>query len=260
MKTALLSLAGAALLLGGCESMPGRPAPGPEVPRPDSILSSKVLYAQNCAGCHGVDGTHGPATPLASPVFQSLVDDATLRRIVADGLPNSMMPAFARSAGGELTDAQVDAIVHGLREQWGGNRTIAPGQAPPLFEAEGSEEARGDARAGEQVYAQSCSRCHGQAGGRVGHAGSVLDPDFLALMTPAILRSAIIVGRPDFGMPDWRGKDPGRPLSAQNVSDVVAFLMAQQPDYMKTDQPQPTPPVGPQTGTTKHGRFNGGVR
>lgn len=226
MRVSVFALAlSCALLADGCSKLPGKPAPGPEVPRPENVLSSRVLYAQNCAGCHGADGMHGPATPLASPVYQALVDDATLRRVIAEGVPHSMMPAFAKSYGGDLTDAQVDAIVHGLRADWSRGDALANASLPPY-----ADDGKGDARAGEQVYATNCASCHGPAGGKVGEAGSVLNPDFLALMTPQALRTAVIVGRPDLGMPDWREQMKGHPMTAQNVSDVVAFLLAQKPD------------------------------
>ena len=47
--------------LVGCAHLPGKPAPGPEVPRPDSVLEPVVLFNQNCSGCHGADGKNGPA-------------------------------------------------------------------------------------------------------------------------------------------------------------------------------------------------------
>jgi cytochrome c oxidase cbb3-type subunit 3/ubiquinol-cytochrome c reductase cytochrome c subunit len=31
------------------------------------------------------------------------------------------------------------------------------------------------------------------------------------------------------GAPDWRGDVPGHPMSAQEISDVVAWLAAQRP-------------------------------
>ncbi|HEX6771066.1 MAG TPA: c-type cytochrome [Acidobacteriaceae bacterium] len=252
MRAAVFAFAAScALLAGGCNSLPGKPAPGPEVPRPESVLSSKVLYAQNCAGCHGADGLHGPATPLASPVYQALVDDATLRRVIAQGVPQSMMPAFAKSYGGDLTDAQVDAIVHGIRADWNqGNATA--GVALPSY----ADGGKSDAKAGEQVYATNCARCHGPAGGKVGKSGSVLNPDFLALMTPQALRTSVIVGRPDLGMPDWRDQVKGHPMSAQNVSDVVAFLVAQKPET------GPERTKGPQAvqGPAHQPEMSGGVR
>jgi cytochrome c oxidase cbb3-type subunit 3/ubiquinol-cytochrome c reductase cytochrome c subunit len=223
-----------ALLSVGCNKLPGKPAPGPEVPRPDSILSSHVLYAQNCAGCHGADGMHGPSTPLASPVYQALVDDATLHRVISQGLPGSMMPAFSKSFGGELTDAQVDAIVHGIRADWNKSNTLAGANLPPY-----ADDGKGSVKAGEQVYAGNCANCHGPAGGKIGEAGSVLNPAFLSLVVPQTLRTTVIVGRPDLGMPDWRDQKDD-PMTPQEVSDVVAFLVAQ----------KPSAGVSPQTATT----------
>jgi cytochrome c oxidase cbb3-type subunit 3/ubiquinol-cytochrome c reductase cytochrome c subunit len=156
-------------------------------------------------------------------VYQALVDDATLRRIVTQGRPGSMMPAFAKSFGGDLTDAQVDAIVHGMRADWNTGNALAGESVPPY-----ADDGKGNAKAGEQVYASNCAHCHGPAGGKVGEAGSVLNPDFLSLMTPQGLRTAVIVGRPDLGMPDWRDQMDD-PMTAQDVSNVVAFLVAQKP-------------------------------
>ena len=51
----------AVVWFAGCSRLPGKPAPGPEVPRPDSVLDPVALYQQNCAGCHGADGRNGPA-------------------------------------------------------------------------------------------------------------------------------------------------------------------------------------------------------
>jgi mono/diheme cytochrome c family protein len=239
------------LLANGCSTLPGKPAPGPEVPRPESILSSHVLYAQNCAGCHGRDGLYGPATPLASPVYQSLVDDATLRRVVAQGEPGSMMPAFAKSAGGDLTDAQVDAIVRGMRADW---KTGETGESVPPY----ADDGKGSVKAGEQVYASNCARCHGPAGGKIGNSGSVLNPDFLSLMTPQGLRTAVIVGRPDLGMPDWRNQVKGKPMNALDVSNVVAFLVAQKPGTVPAGERT----QGPQAnqGAAHQPKMSGGVR
>src|SRR5262245_14332953 len=96
--------------VGGCGSLPGKPAPGPEVPRPDSILDPVVLYGANCAGCHGEEGTHGPAMALADPLYLAIADDSTLRSVIAGGRPGTAMSAFSRKEGGTLTDEQVDSI------------------------------------------------------------------------------------------------------------------------------------------------------
>ena len=40
------------------------------------------------------------------------------------------------------------------------------------------------------------------------------------------LRTTVIAGRVDLGMPDWRGLVPGRPMSSQEIADVVAWLIS----------------------------------
>jgi cytochrome c oxidase cbb3-type subunit 3/ubiquinol-cytochrome c reductase cytochrome c subunit len=184
-------------------------------------------------------------------VYQALIDDATLRRVVAQGEPGSMMPAFAKSADGELTDAQVDAIVHGMRADWKNGNALAGENLPPY-----ADDGKGNVKAGEQVYAGNCARCHGPAGGKIGRSGSVLNPDFLTLMTPQALRTAVIVGRPDLGMPDWRNQMKSKPMTAQDVSDVVAFLVAQKP----TTAPERTQDAQAVQGAAHQPKMSGGVR
>lgn len=208
-------------LAGGCGRLPGKPAPGPEVPRPDSILEPVALFGANCAGCHGADGMKGPAMVLADPLYLSIADDSLLRSVITKGRPGTAMSAFSQKEGGMLTDEQIDSIVRGIRERWG-STGLTVGAAPPY-----ETSAHGDARQGEAVYGTFCASCHG-TGGRGGpKAGSVTDPAYLSLISDQGLRTIVITGRPDFGAPDWRGNVPGRPMSDQEITDVVAWLSSQ---------------------------------
>jgi cytochrome c oxidase cbb3-type subunit 3/ubiquinol-cytochrome c reductase cytochrome c subunit len=38
------------------------------------------------------------------------------------------------------------------------------------------------------------------------------------------LRTNVIVGRPELGAPDWRNDLPDKPMSDQEISDVVSWL------------------------------------
>jgi cytochrome c oxidase cbb3-type subunit III len=80
--------------------------------------------------------------------------------------------------------------------------------------------------------------CHG-FGKFKGMAGPILDPSFLALISDQNLRTTIVVGRPDWGMPDWRNRIPHHLMSDQDISDVVAWLSSQRP--RTATQPAPTP-------------------
>lgn len=241
---ALVVLAPLALALAGC-NLPGRPAPGAEVPRPEAVLSFDTLYGQNCAGCHGAKGSEGAAIDLANPEYQALIDDATLRDIIAHGEKGTLMPGFAVSDGGVLTDQQIDVILKGMRQRWS-KANAFDGATPPPYKATHA----GDATKGQAVYAQACASCHGANAQKPGKAGSILDGSFLALINEQTIRSIVIAGRPDIGEPDWRNHIAGRPLTDDEITDVSAWLMAQKP--ARPGQPYPsTQPTSQQPGESQ---------
>jgi cytochrome c oxidase cbb3-type subunit III len=213
----------ASFVAAGCANAPGKPQPGPEVPTPDSILDFPTLYAQNCSGCHGAEGKGGAAIALNDPVVLPIIDDATMRNIVANGIKNTSMPAFAQSAGGMLTEKQVDAIVSGISSNWRPTAiTKFLGPVPPY-----TSSTPGDAPRGAGVYNKFCESCHGANGKGGVKGGSIVDGSFLALVSDQYLRTLVIAGRPELGFPNWQDDIPGTPMSSQEVSDVVAWLAAQ---------------------------------
>jgi mono/diheme cytochrome c family protein len=183
-----------------------------EVPAPDQIMKFDVLYTQNCAGCHGPGGKGGAAIALADPRFLAITDDAAIRNTAANGVPGTPMPAFAQSAGGMLTDKQIDALVRGIRS-WA-NPSALRDTALPSHAAQSA----GDPQRGAEVYRTHCSSCHG-VDGRGGKNSSIVDRSYLALVSNQDLRMSVILGRPAYD------KMP----SEQQISDVVSWLAAQRP-------------------------------
>jgi len=214
-----------------CSNSPGRPAPDSAVVPPDQIADFSLLYSQNCAGCHGADGKGGAAVALANPVFLAIADDTVIRRTAASGVPGTPMPAFAQGAGGMLTDKQIDALVRGIRS-WAKLGALGD-QIPPSYAA----QAPGDPQRGADAYRTYCSSCHGVGGRGGSKASSIVDGSYLALTSNQQLRTIVIAGRPELGAPDWRGDVEGRPMSAQDISDVVAWLSSQRPQL--PGQPYP---------------------
>jgi hypothetical protein len=76
------------------------------------------LYAENCAGCHGAEGRGGAAIALGNPVYLAVADKPTMRKVIANGVVRTSMPAFAQSAGGMLTEKQLDVITDGIQSRW----------------------------------------------------------------------------------------------------------------------------------------------
>ena len=209
----------AAFLASGCGAPHGQPNKGSEVPAPKEVLAFGTLYAENCAGCHGADGRGGAAIALANPVYLAIADNAVIRKVIADGMRGTAMPAYAESAGGMLTDAQIDVITKEIRSRWSMQRVLDAATAPSY-----APKSAGDAHRGEVAYKTYCESCHGPGGGGGRKASAITDDSFLALVSDQGLRTIVIAGRPELGAPDWRGNVPGKPMSDQEVTDVVAWL------------------------------------
>jgi mono/diheme cytochrome c family protein len=209
----------AAALLSGCSAPHGQPRIGDEIPAPNEVRDFRVLYADNCAACHGQDGRGGAAIALADPVYLTIADNTSIRRAIANGVRGTAMPAFAASAGGMLIDPQIDALVQGIRSRWS-RPGILDGANPPAYTAKSA----GDAERGKAVYRIYCESCHGPGGGGGAKGSAIANDSFLALVSDQGLRTIVIAGRPELGAPDWRGNVAGKPMSDQEVTDVVTWL------------------------------------
>jgi mono/diheme cytochrome c family protein len=207
------------MLLSACSTPPGRPTKDSEDPAPSEISDFKTLYAENCAACHGTNGRGGAAIALADPVYLAIVDEPSMRKVITNGVHGTSMPAFAQSAGGMLTDKQINVLTSEIRSRWS-RPGILGGTSAPSYGAKSA----GDVQRGEASYRTYCSSCHG-AQGQGGPKGSDITNDsFLALVSDQGLRTIVITGRPELGAPDWRGNVPGKPMSDQGITDVVAWL------------------------------------
>ena len=60
-----------------------------------------ALFAQECAGCHGLDGKGLIAPALANPVFQQAASDEFIAQTIRAGRENTPMPAFGRAGFNE---------------------------------------------------------------------------------------------------------------------------------------------------------------
>jgi len=147
----LLILSGAARL--GLSAAPQGPPPGgaQESPvaklTPEDVATGKQIFAAQCSGCHGFDGS-GQLGPNLHGV-EARRGDAGIFSVVRNGT-GAMPPVMA------LNDQRVWQVVSYVR-------TL--GDIGPV------EAAKGDPAKGKEVYDQNgCSLCHaiGMTGGGVG--------------------------------------------------------------------------------------------
>jgi len=224
-RPVVLAMIASLAVLPGCESMPGRPLEADRPVRPKDVKSFDVLWGTNCSGCHGADGTLGAARPLNDALYLAWASDADLRRIIAEGVPDTLMPAFAEQAGGNLTDVQIGILIDQMRHRWG-KRGLSATIRLPAYTAPA-----GDADRGARAYQQFCARCHGPDGTGGEAHGSIVDPAYLALVSNQAVRSSVVVGRTDLGMPDFRGAAPDRVMNDQEIADVVAWLVGHRVEF-----------------------------
>jgi mono/diheme cytochrome c family protein len=218
MKFFLLTLCTVMGMIGlsGCDQLPGKPKPSDRWQPPDAEKNFKVLFTGNCQGCHAGETNIGASISMRDPLYLAIIPRDALRKVIAEGVPGTTMPGFLQANGGELTDEQVDIIVNGILD-WGKSAQITKTNLPSY------SAALGIANRGSEVYNRFCASCHGQVG-QNGKAGSILQADYLQLVSDQYLRSVTIAGRPELGMPNYQNLVPNQPMSEQDIADIVAWL------------------------------------
>ena len=132
-------------------------------------------------------------------------------------MPGTEMPAFAQSQGGMLTDAQVNALIAGMRRQWSRPNAFA-GAAPPPTRKRGAAIRIAESLPTRRIARRATQPSHQQ----------ITSPVYLALVSDQALRDIIVAGRPDIGQPDWRNDAPAgktaTPLTSAEVDDIISYL------------------------------------
>jgi len=230
--------------LCGCDWLPGKPKEEDRWKPPEANKNFADLYSTNCLACHGSEKIIGPSISMHNPVYLSVVPKDAMRKVIAQGVPGTMMPGYSNAVGGMLTDEQIDILVDGILKSSKGQATAEsnrpPYAAPP-----------GDAQRGAVVYAQDCAQCHGNEG-TGGKAGSVVDAAYLSLVSDQYLRSVIIAGRPELGMPGYQEYVTGKPMSAEEIADVVGWLSS----HRQGPAPGQSPPPAATAASTQTSHSN----
>jgi mono/diheme cytochrome c family protein len=173
-----------------------------------------ALYHNYCSVCHGDNGdgqsrARGSLNPPPRDFTTAqALSELTRPRMVAAvkaGVPNTAMVGFQS----QLTERQIDAVVDYVRDTFMRASSTA------------------DASRGRQIYAKSCSVCHGDRGTGSVWAGANLKPpprDFSAPAARAELTrermlAAVAGGRPGTAMTGFASQ-----LKSDEIAQVVDFI------------------------------------
>jgi mono/diheme cytochrome c family protein len=142
-------------------------------------------FEQRCTTCHGPqgEGVDGPA--LRNDTFVKNGTDQDIFNVIANGRPNTKMPAWAQENAGPFTNDQINAVVGYIKTLQGVAELPAATPMPQSTEEANPEEVTspedvakpsnpgdpgqavsltGNAQSGLVVFGQYCAFCHGPAG------------------------------------------------------------------------------------------------
>jgi mono/diheme cytochrome c family protein len=143
------------------------------------------IYMKNCSPCHGAEGQGVDAPPLRNSSFIQNASDQTVFNTIANGLPNTEMPAWLQSEGGPLRDQQITHVVAYLHSLQGvsqlptatpeppepkeptllpGTPTPEPAQPSNSGGAGAAVGLSGSISSGKPDFGLYCASCHGPQG------------------------------------------------------------------------------------------------
>lgn len=194
-------------------------------------LDARASYRTYCASCHGPagDGHDDKGKALVPVDFTAPAAAADLdRQAIMDAITRGHDPAARSAWAGKLSESDADGIVRYIREAF-----MLPTPAA-------------DASMGQQIYARTCSVCHGERGNSASWAQNSFDPpprDFTSdkarNMTRRQMINAVTYGSENTAM---------MPFTTQYSGEEIAAVV----DYIRGTFMKGEPPVS-QTGAPAHG-------
>jgi cbb3-type cytochrome c oxidase subunit III len=196
------------------------------LPDGETLSSGLIVYAENCAACHGSNG----AGTLIAPA----IDSADLRTNSLDELTEFVNKGVAGSlmAGWQemLSPKEINSVIS-LIYRW--PEMVQAGVEFPevdLMSIPSSPELIAD---GQHLFNIACKSCHGLDGYGTVMAPAVNNQIFLSEAPDAAIYQIIAGGVPDTLMPAW-----GIRLTDRDIQSLVAFLRSMEPSA-----PAIVPPV-----------------
>lgn len=188
------------------------------LPAGDQLSAGLLLYAENCAACHGANLEGSTLAPALNTDELRALEGFDLARVINQGVPGTLMAGWDAALSDDAVNALVALVLRWPEVQSAGVAIPVVATAPIDMSPEAIAE-------GARLFDILCASCHGQDGYGTRMAPALNNDLFLTNTADAAIRQIIGMGVSDTVMPAWDGR-----LSEAQINAIVAFLRSQAPD------------------------------
>lgn len=187
------------------------------LPDGEALSAGLVVYAENCAACHGADGAGTVIAPAVDSAELRATPDGEMAQIIQKGVPGTLMAGWENI----LTSEQLEAVTTVIY-RW--QDIIQSEIEIPTAEVMSIPSSPELITAGSRLYNIACKSCHGVDAYGTPMAPALNNQIFLGETPDAAIYQIIAGGLPETLMPAW-----GSRLTDQDIQSLVAFLRSLEP-------------------------------
>lgn len=196
------------------------------LPSGEALGQGLIIFAENCAACHGVSGAGTVIAPsLDSPDLRAQPQEDTVN-LVNIGVPGTLMAGW----GNSLSPQDIDLVVN-LIYRW--PELIQAGIEFPEAQIASIPSSPEMIAAGDRLFQIACKSCHGADAFGSPMAPALNNQLFLTRVPDAAIYQIIAGGVPQTLMPAW-----GVRLTDQEIQSLVVYLRS-----LETTAPPIVPPL-----------------
>ena len=186
------------------------------LPDGDTLSDGLVVYAENCAACHGSNGAGTMVAPAVdSPDLRSAPMGETIQ-LINTGVTGTLMAGWQNI----LQPDQINSVAS-LIYRW--PEMVQAGVEFPELNTMGIPSTPEMIAEGKRLFNIACKSCHGLDGYGSPMAPALNNQIFLSETPDAAIYQIIAGGVPDTLMPGWHSR-----LNDQSIQSLVAFLRSQE--------------------------------
>lgn len=188
-----------------------------ELPDGAALSSGLLVYAENCAACHGINGAGSVIAPALDSAELRTTSREDLEQVVSTGVPGTLMAGWSNMISTEQIGSVIDLIY-----RWP-ELVQADIEFPEaeVLQIPSSPEMIAD---GQQLFNIACKSCHGAEAYGSPMAPALNNQLFLSEIPDAAIYQIIAGGIPDTLMPAW-----GSRLTDYDLQSLVAYLRSFEP-------------------------------